>query len=294
MGRGAGVVVAGIILSITGIAIAGVCAKPARDEFKKQDKYKEGEITLKDSSKISIEVAAGTVNLHHSDTTTSYVKYNILEHYEVKYDEEDNELKLRNDWIYSLLPFSWIHENKSVVDIYLTDKEYDAYLELSAGHFNIEEDFTFSSLTMEVSAGDLNFNGNITVNHDATFRVSAGNMNLNKRVIVNNNLNLKVSAGDMDINYVEANKTDIRISAGDIDLKKIKSNDIKFKASAGDLKMNILGKKDDYTITMDRSAGTIHIDGEKIRDDYEKKGGTNKLDGDISAGNATINFISED
>ena len=89
---------------------------------------------------------------------------------------------------------------------------------------------------------------------------------------------------------MEAKKTDIDISAGDIDIKKLTSDDIEFDISAGDLYINIIGSKSDYNIKIDESAGSCYIDGKKVHDDYETDGGSKRLDGDISAGKATITF----
>ena len=291
MSKGLGVVITGIILSVSGVALAGVCLKPAHDAYKKLGKMIEGQIELKENKKISIEMDAGTMNVMHSDTETSYVKYNVLEYYKVKYDEEENELKVKANWAWNLIPFTWNGDNKSVVDVYLTEKDYDAYLELNAGKFNIKDDFNFSSLTIDVSAGSFNCDGNINVSGDAVFKISAGELNVNKDVKVDGKATVKVSAGDMAFKNLEASKTDIKISAGDIVMKKLTSDDIEFDISAGDLTININGVKSDYNIKIDESAGSCTIDGRRVHDDYETDGGSKRLDGDISAGKATITFV---
>ena len=84
--------IAGAFISVVGLAIAGVSVAFAKEDFKRINKYKSGEITLKESNKITIEGNAGTFNVHHSDTTSSYVKYNVLDFYKVAYDEEENKI----------------------------------------------------------------------------------------------------------------------------------------------------------------------------------------------------------
>ena len=234
--------IAGAFISVVGLALAGISAAFAREDIKKLNKYKSGEITLKEANKITVEGDAGTVNVHHSDTGTSYVKYNVLEQFDVKYDEEDNEVKLKAKWMWGLLTFTWFNKNESVMDVYLTDKEYEAYFELNAGTFNLDKDFTFKTLTVDVSAGSFNILGDCVVKDDASLKLSAGDIDSKGRITVNDEATLKVSAGDMNINYIEAKKASFKISAGDINVK-VKSDDIQFMISAGDITLNIVGEK---------------------------------------------------
>lgn len=278
MAKGLGVVIAGIVISAVGAFIAGFSAKAAYDDYKKLEKFKSGHIVLNDSNKFNLEVDAGVVNVHHSTTTESYVDYNVLEFYDVKYDSEDNELKLKRKWQYW---FIWFSNNKSVMDVYLTEKDYETFIDLNAGVINVIGDYNFSSLTIDVSAGSLNIKDNINADK-LDIRLSAGDVNLAGDVKVTNDAKVKVSAGDVDINYLEAKTIETRISAGDIKCK-VKSDDILFKISAGDLTMDIVGEKLDYTIKIKKSAGSCNI--------KDNEGGSKKLDGNISAGKATINFV---
>lgn len=291
MGKGLGVVITGVVFSVVGLALAGACAKAAYDDFKDNSNYVQGEFKLNDSKKITIEASEGTLNLHHSTTSESYVKYNVLEYCKVKYDEEENKIELRRKWRWGLVLFTWYKENKSTVDVYLTDDDYDAYLELNAGKFNVDSDFNFNTLTIDVSAGEFNFNGDINVKDDAYFKISAGDLNLNGSVKVEDEAKLKVSAGDMEVKYLEANKVTSNVSAGDMTITKVKSDDIYFKISAGDINMNILGDKADYKIKIEESAGSCYINDKSTKGDYEKEEGTKNLEGHLSAGSAKINFV---
>ena len=278
---GKGAIAFGIVCSIAGLVICGVSARKAYDDYKNMDKYYSGHMELKDSSKIKVSCGAGNVTVHHSDTTTSYVDYTIADYYKFNYDEENGEISLEKKWRFW---FMFDFANKNTMDVYLTDKDYDAYFKVSAGKFNVEGDYTFNSLTVEVSAGDFNFNGNATVNENALFKVSAGDLNMKGNVNVAKKAELKVSAGDLNVNYVEADNVFTKISAGDIKCK-VKSSDIEFDISAGDLVMDIVGKEEDYSISIDKSAGSCNVNG--------RTGGSKRLDGDISAGKATIHFVNE-
>ncbi len=280
--KGLGIIIAGVAMSAIGLGIAGISAKKAYDEFKEMDKItQEGHVDFVNNSKVSIEIAGGSVAIHKSETTTSYADYKISDVYTVKYDKEENEFKLARKWKYW---FIWTTNKNSTVDIYLAEQDYDAYLEVSAGTLTVTDSFTFNNLDVEISAGTINYNEDINVKNDAKFRVSAGDFNLNGDVIVGNDATLKVSAGDLNVKYIEAKNLNVRISAGDINCK-VKSDNIEFRVSAGDLVMNIVGEKLDYTIDIDKSAGSCNI--------KDNEGGSKKLDGNISAGKAEIFFVSE-
>ena len=122
MGKGAGIVIFGIVLSIAGAATAAVCGKKAYDDYKKYDKYKSGQFTLKDSNKITLEASGGTMNVHKSENETSYVKYNVLEFYNIKYDEEENKVEVKRKWMWNFVLFSWATTSNSVFDLYLAYK----------------------------------------------------------------------------------------------------------------------------------------------------------------------------
>ena len=290
MGKGTGVVLFGIALSIAGAVIAGVNARGAYNAFKEIEdsaNVETGHIDLTDNKKISVELDSGTLNIHHS-TTTSYVDYSVLKYFTVEYDKESNEVEMKvkpKYRIISWLPFiGTLNKNTSKVDVYLTDQDYDAFFDVNAGSFNINDDFNFSSLTVEVSAGEFNCNGNLNVSGDTTLKVSAGELNLNGNLTGTKNAQLKVSAGDLKVKYVEAETVNVKISAGDINAK-VKSDNITFGISAGDLDLDIVGKKEDYTINIKKSAGSCNI--------KSSDGGEKKLDGKISAGKATIDFVGE-
>lgn len=276
-----GALIFGIIFSAVGLGITGVSAYFAREDLKKLDKYVEkSHIVIEDTQKLEVECDAGTFNIHHTTETKSYVDYKVLETYEVKIDS--GEVKLKRKWQYWFMPF--FGANSTSVDLYLADKDYDMYLELNAGKMNLDEGFTFNSLTIDVSAGQFKSKGDLTVNNDAKFKISAGELKINGNTTVAKKAELKVSAGDLVCDYLTADEVYTGISAGDIKCK-VESDKITFKISAGDLAMDIVGELEDYKTTIKKSAGSCNID--------NNASGSKNLDGKISAGKATINFVSE-
>ena len=297
--KGKGVIIAGIIFSLVGLGIAGACAKFAYDDVEKVMKdanVKHGHYDFVENEKITLECNAGTMNVYRSTTGKSYAEYDIYEFYECKYDSEDNELKAGLKKKYWFL--FWKKLDKNVVNVYLTDNEYKAYLDLNAGKFNVNDDLSFKSLDLDVSAGkftastltvendsdiyisagdieisnlviggnsilkvsagDLVVN-NITVDGSASFKVSAGDMTIGNATVTGDST-LNVSAGDMNFNELKTNKLEAKISAGDIDIAKVETDDIKFNISAGDISMKIVGSIDEFNIDIDKSAGSCNLD----------------------------------
>ena len=326
--KGKGIIIAGIIFSLAGIGIAGVSAKFAYDdveELVKDAKIKHGHYDLTENDKITIECNAGTMNVYRSETGTSYVDYDIYDFFYCKYDSEDNELKAglqkKYWWLF------WKNLDKNVVNVYLAGDDYEAYLDLNAGKFTINDDLNFKSLDLDVSAGkfvtnntltveksadiyisagDININNlvvgedallkvsagdfdidNLTVNGNAEFKVSAGDLTV-KKASVTGNSTLNVSAGDMTFAELKTKKMEARVSAGDIKIDKLESDDIKFNISAGDITMKLVGSVDEFNIDIDKSAGSCNLD--KAERHQKVTGSDKKIEGDISAGKATILF----
>lgn len=262
--KGMGAIIAGTIFSVAGLALIAICAKPAYDDYKKMDNFKTGTIELNDSQKLNVECDAGTVTIHHTTSTKSYVEYNVSEFFRVNYDEEDNEIKLTRKWQYWFVFFT---NSKNTMDVYLTDTDYDMFLELNAGDFILDGDYKFNNLTIEVNAGDFDCDGKLTVKEEAK---------------------LKVNAGDLNVNELEAKKTTLKINAGDLNVKKITSDDITFSVNAGDLDFGVVGKLSDYNTDISKNAGSCNLD--KKERNQSVVGSEKNIVGKINAGSVKITF----
>ncbi|MBP5446193.1 MAG: DUF4097 family beta strand repeat protein [Acholeplasmatales bacterium] len=262
--KGMGAIIAGVIFSVAGLGLIAVCAKPAYDDYKKMDNFKTGTIELNDSKTLNVECDAGTVTIHHTTSTKSYVEYNVSEFFNVKYDKEDNEVKLTRKWQYWFIFFT---NKKNTMDVYLTDTDYDMFLELNAGDFILDGDYEFNNLSIEVNAGDFNSNGKLIVKEEAK---------------------LRVNAGDLNVAELEAKKTTLKVNAGDLIVDKLTSDDITFNVNAGDLKFTVKGKLDDYNTDINRNAGSINLD--KEYRNQKVVGSEKNIKGKINAGSVKVYF----
>ena len=91
-----------------------------------------------------------------------------------------------------------------------------------------------------------------------------------------------MSAGAVNLSQIVTNSFAADLSAGALNVKGLKCDNIDLDLSAGSAKLGIVGKKSDYTIRVDKSAGSCNVS--------SQTGGSKRLSVDISAGSATINF----
>ena len=256
----------GVLFSALGIMLAGISAAFAREDFKKMGKkHSESGLQLKDSKKLTVDCDAGVVNIHHTTETKSYIDYNVAEYYTVNIGD-DNKIEMKRKLKYFFILY--FDTTTSTIDVYLNDNDYEAVLDVSAGVVNIDEDFEFKSLKIDMSAGKINTK-NLTVDQGT--------------------LDIEISAGKLTTEKITADKIAVDISAGSANIKAV-SSDILVDISAGSLNLDIYGDKADYTIKTKVSAGKVYIDGEK-KNNAEIGSGSKTVKADLSAGSAYINFV---
>ena len=132
---------------------------------------------------------------------------------------------------------------------------------------------------IEVDAGALNFGeggsyGNVSI------RLNAGAINMGD--VTCGDFRLELNAGAINFSKLVCDKFDSDVSAGALNVKSLQCDDVKLDVSAGSAKLGIVGAKSDYTIHVDKSAGSCNVS--------SQSGGSKRLRVDISAGSVSINF----
>ncbi len=98
------------------------------------------------------------------------------------------------------------------------------------------------------------------------------------------NFNFDMSAGSANFGNVKCDKFDCDISAGSLYVKGMACDNIVIDLSAGSANLTVNGKKSDYYITVDKSAGSCNVSGQQ---------GTvagKIIDIDLSAGSVNVHF----
>lgn len=255
-----GVIIAGSILSVLGIAafVVGIVftVRDGWDDIKKLGEYKDGTVKIDDSLKsLDIEIDSATVNLHKT-TEASYISYHVCSL--TKVSQNKNEIDFQN----SIIGVFTNHLYKdNTIDIYLnSDTNFDAEFEVNAGKFGIDNEVNFKSLDVELEAG----------------RVEIGEIN------VTEDSKIVLRAGELVIDKISGNSLDVDVRAGSLKVKA-DVNNFKFNVSAGELTAKLSGNESDYKIDVKKSAGSCNIENTST--------GDRTISGKISAGEAEITFI---
>lgn len=133
-------------------------------------------------------------------------------------------------------------------------------LSLSAGKATVESG-NFLNFTVDISAGS----------------VKTGEINCN-------NFNVDMSAGSFTSSGVRAAKADIDLSAGAASLSSVAADNISVDVSAGTVNLNVTGRKEDYYVTVKKSAGSCNIS------DQRGEVAGKILDIHLSAGTVRVGF----
>lgn len=174
--------------------------------------------------------------------------------------------------------------------------------QLSLSNFNFET-FSFDEAQIEINLPQ-------KVYENAEFSVTAGELIITS--LVADNLSVDFSAGESVFQNVRAESSaDITMTAGECTFESCTFNnmflkmtageicalnstvmgDNQIKMTAGTLVMELLGNRDDYNISVDRTAGDVYIDGDYTKGMKKAVGSyENELDINITAGECNVSF----
>lgn len=95
-------------------------------------------------------------------------------------------------------------------------------------------------------------------------------------------VDIELSAGKFQSQNLECDKFSLDLSAGSAKVDLLKSENIGLDVSAGSAELGLYYPESDYTITVDKSAGSCNA--------VSRVGGDKRLDIDVSAGSVNISF----
>lgn len=269
-----GIIIAiGIVVLIIGLSLNGWSTNP---EFTENNWTQEdGEI-----DSLRIELDAGHIETEYYDGDKIEVEYYTADFYKVSVRQSGNRLTIETDlkwW------FGWFGINNKIPQITVrlpAGAVYDMSVHMSAGIVKLAGG-TFSELETNISAGTLSFKDSVEC-ANATFKLSAGTLNAGK--IITNSFGLNMSAGSTDFNEIVCSSFDLRLSAGSASVNKITCPQMKVKLSAGSAHLNVEGKKNEYNINVNKSAGSCNVQNQTGTDSSKS------LDVHLSAGSVNVSF----
>ena len=244
----------GLILFMIGLALNGWKFMP---EFDVAQYTAEGEITA-----LKIENAVGSVKTEFYDGDKVIVDYPVSERYTMTIEEHEGTLTVnglnKKHWynftfLPSTLPETVVKIPKSTV-LQLETTVDAGKVELAAGQY--------SQVSVTVNAGSLNVLG----------------MNCTQ-------FKCDVNAGSVSVKSLESAAFDCRVKAGSFSADRVNCPVIRVNVSAGSAGMRVQGKQEEYTISVDKSAGSCNVTNHTGTDPQKK------MDIDVSAGSVNVSFI---
>lgn len=142
------------------------------------------------------------------------------------------------------------------ITVYLPQAEYkDLRIEGSTGDVNIPSDFTFASISVKLSTGDV-FCG-ASAEGVLTVHVTTGGVQLNG--VAAQEITLSSSTGDIFLNRVDTTgNLQIDVTTGDVELKDVTCQSHSSTGSTGDVELeNVVAAG---SIRLERSTGDIELD----------------------------------
>ena len=230
---------------------------------------------------VRIDASIGEVETVFYEGDKIEIEYHTSNIYDVDISEQNDTLvyRLRNKrWF-----MHWGTINFPKTTIKLPEGcVYNLDIDLSAGSTTVNGG-TFGDIKIDLSAGTVNLLGN-TVCKSLKIDLSAGKVSIHK-VKSANAVEIDLSAGQVDIDEAECSRLNIDLSAGTVDIDRLNCPKINIDLSAGTVKLDVVGQQSEYTIAVDKSAGSCNVGNQKGTDDNKK------IDIDLSAGSVTVKFI---
>ena len=247
--------VIGGALLVGGSAVFAVGCKTIKNTGKTR------EFDLTGQSIKSFNFDCDTSNIEFIATTDSTMKIVYKESEKIFHTEEvkDNTLFIKQEdslkWYERIFTFDFTPKKAT---IYLPTGAYeDLKVDNSTGDIKIPHDFSFNSVDITLSTGDIEFSsdvanvcnlvtstGSVKLNNVATKTLfvhrSTGDLSMNK-INVSESITIEGSTGETSLKEVRANSIDITSSTGDVELKDVKTTgNLKVDTHTGDIEFDAI------------------------------------------------------
>ena len=157
----------------------------------------------------------------------------------------------------------WYHHisffsiSQPMITVYLPESEYTSLsLKGSTGDISVAKDFSFGSLDINVSTGDVKNHASVT--NDAKIKASTGYISVENVSV--GSLELAVNTGHIKVNSVACeNALSIKVSTGKTEISDIRCKNFSSTGDTGKITMEnvIVAEK----LSIERSTGDVKFDG---------------------------------
>ena len=224
-----------------------------------------------DINNIDIDISMGQFTIAPANSFAIFA--NNIELDALKYSIDGDRLSVSFNPDFKLFDFNFWDDSAEIF-LYVPQKVYETIsIDIDAGNAYISG-MTANNLEFDMSAGEA-YVSDTSVYNNSDIKMSAGYSDFTRCTLLNSS-SIKVSAGDMEFDSCSV--------TGDSDIK----------VSAGALNMFLLDDFSHYSISAEKSAGELYIDGEPTAKEYNAYSalsdpiGTMKIK--VSAGSCYIYF----
>ena len=271
------VIIAGAVLVGIGIVILLVAGFATSWSFDQDVNWEHKTYECEENvSNLDIDFSAGRIKVEFYDGDKVKVEYAENKRVTTECNVKNQTLKIKSVvhfhvqfWSFNQIPETKIYIPKNMI--------LGLKLNADAGTISIGAG-TFADVTVKMDAGTVSL---AEVNCNSfDLKMDAGTMNVSQ--IQCDKFNAKLDAGTMNVSKIQCNTFKANLDAGTLKVTSVKCDDIDLDLSAGTIKLGIVGKKSDYTILVDKSAGSCNVS--------SQSGGSKRLTVDISAGSVNVSF----
>lgn len=249
--------IAGGVIALVGVVIL-LCGL-SLNGWRWKNEYETLSFTAENTTEeLHIEIGAGNAHIRFYDGERVQIDYPVSDWYRYTVREESGTVTLQHERL------SWFNF---------------AFYNLPETEIRIPADCALN-LTLTVSAGTVNV-GDGTLG-DVSIDVSAGTLNVG--ALSCRSLKCDLSAGSANLDAVACTQADFDLSAGSLSLNRLTCSDVKIDVSAGSATLGIAGKEEDYSVSVDRSAGSCNLASAYRAD------AAGRLEIDLSAGSVSVRF----
>ncbi len=204
-----------------------------------------------------------------SDTDDIYIIYNngegdkvltpIRERAFYSITVEEDTLVIRMDDQRKWYDYISIFSDPEPISLYLSEKDYgDLCISADTADVVIEDSFTFASVDIAVTTGDIEYYPSAT--GDVSLRTSTGSIHADCEKA--NNMTVKVTTGDLFLENITCNGDLTHTSStGDVELTNVQCQNMFTKGTTGKLTIN--GGSVSGKLTAERSTGDVTLHGFK-------------------------------
>lgn len=185
---------------------------------------------------------------------------------------------------------SYINVTEGKDKIYILEQKHNlAKTPNTTLNITIPTNVNFEILSIDGGAGNISID-KISANN-VDIDLGAGNISINE-IKAFGSADIDTGAGNLVISSGEINNLDLDTGIGDADISAKLVGNSKIDSGVGKLDIKLLGKQDDYCISVSKGLGVIKVDGQPCQDRAQVGVGASavKLSGGV--GDINVSFVN--